>query len=81
VAGALDREAAASYQIEVTATSTDGSTSTQSYTIALNDVDEFDVSPVTDADGSANTLAENAAAGTTVGSSLRPATPMPPTRL
>jgi large repetitive protein len=67
VAGSLDREAAASYQIEVTATSTDGSTSTQSYTIALNDVDEFDVTPVTDADGSANTLAENAAAGTTVG--------------
>jgi large repetitive protein len=67
VAGALDREAAASYQIEVTATSTDGSTSTQTYTIALNDVDEFDVSPVTDADVSANTLAENAAAGTTVG--------------
>ena len=67
VAGALDREAAASYQIEVTATSTDGSTSTQSYTIALNDQDEFDVSPVSDTNLEANGLAESAAAGTAVG--------------
>ena len=33
VAGSLDREAASSYDIEVTATSSDGSTSSQSYTI------------------------------------------------
>ncbi|MGI9383646.1 MAG: cadherin domain-containing protein, partial [Methyloligellaceae bacterium] len=44
VAGAIDREAAASYDIEVTATSTDGSTSVQSFTIAVNDVDEFSIS-------------------------------------
>ncbi|WP_040449093.1 cadherin domain-containing protein [Hoeflea phototrophica] len=67
VAGALDRESAASHTIEVTATSSDGSTSTQSYTIALNDVDEFDVSPVIDTDAGANTLAETAGAGTAVG--------------
>ncbi|WP_395812921.1 cadherin repeat domain-containing protein [Devosia sp.] len=67
VAGTLDRETAASYQIEVTATSSDGSTSTQTYTIGLNDQDEFNVSPVTDTNAAANGLAENAAAGTTVG--------------
>ena len=38
VAGSLDRETAASYDIEVTATSTDGSTSAQTYTIAINDL-------------------------------------------
>ncbi len=67
VAGAIDREAAADYTIEVTATSTDGSTSTQSYTIAIGDQDEFDVTAVTDSDAGADTLAENASVGTTVG--------------
>ncbi len=67
VDGVIDREAAADYTIEVTATSTDGSTSTQSYTIAIGDQDEFDVTAVTDSDAGANTLAENASVGTTVG--------------
>ena len=67
VAGALDRETASSYDIEVTATSTDGSTSTQSYTIALNDIDEFDVTTPTDSDGTANTISESAANGSAVG--------------
>ncbi|WP_170132316.1 beta strand repeat-containing protein, partial [Hoeflea marina] len=67
VAGPLDRELAASHTIEVTATSSDGSTSVASYTIALNDLDEFDISAVTDTDAGANTLAENAASGTVVG--------------
>ena len=67
VAGAIDREAAASHDIEVTATSTDGSTSVQSFTIAVNDVDEFNISATSDVDGSANTVAESAAVGTAVG--------------
>ncbi len=67
VDGVIDREAAADYTIEVTATSTDGSTSTQSYTIAIGDQDEFDVTAVTDSDAGADTLAENASVGTTVG--------------
>ncbi|WP_146215672.1 cadherin repeat domain-containing protein, partial [Hoeflea marina] len=67
VAGPLDRESAASYTIEVTATSSDGSTSVASYTIALNDLDEFDISAVTDTDGAIDSLAEDAAAGTAVG--------------
>ena len=67
VAGSLDREAASSYDIEVTATSSDGSTSSQSYTIALNDVDEFDVTTPTDSDAGANVVSESAANGTVVG--------------
>jgi hypothetical protein len=67
VAGAIDREAAASHDIEVTATSDDGSTSTQSYTINVNDIDEFDVTTPTDANGGANTVAEDASVGTVVG--------------
>src|SRR5690606_34549979 len=63
----LDREAAASHTITVVATSADGSTSTQTFTIALTDVDEFDVGAVTDNDAGANTVAENAANGTAVG--------------
>ena len=42
VAGGIDREAAASYDITVRATSTDTSSTTQTYTIAVGDVDEFD---------------------------------------
>ena len=67
VAGAIDREAASSYDIEVTATSTDGSTSTQTYTINVNDIDEFDVTTPTDSNGTANDVSENAANGTAVG--------------
>ena len=67
VAGGIDREAAASYDITVRATSTDTSSTTQTYTIAVGDVDEFDTGAVTDADGTANTVAEDAIVGTTVG--------------
>jgi hypothetical protein len=63
----LDAETAASYQIEVTATSDDGSTTAQTYTINVNDQDEFDITATTDTDTSANTIAENATAGDTVG--------------
>jgi hypothetical protein len=63
----LDAETASSYDIEVTATSDDGSTSAQSYTINVNDQDEFDITATTDTDTSANTIAENATAGDTVG--------------
>ncbi|MFO0077638.1 MAG: VCBS domain-containing protein, partial [Planctomycetota bacterium] len=63
----LDREAAASHSITVRATSADGSWSTQTFTINLTDVDEFDVGAVTDGNAAANSLAENSANGTTVG--------------
>jgi hypothetical protein len=48
VAGAIDRETAASHQITVRATSLDGSFNTQNFTIAVYDVDEFNLTPITD---------------------------------
>ena len=50
VAGGIDREAAASYDITVRATSSDTSTTTRTFTIAIGDVDEFDVGAVSDTD-------------------------------
>ena len=68
VAGAIDREAdGASRNITVRATSADGSYTDQVFTIAINDVDEFDTGAVTDANAAANTVAENAGVGTAVG--------------
>ncbi|PID59319.1 MAG: hypothetical protein CSB44_13015, partial [Gammaproteobacteria bacterium] len=67
VAGALDHETAASHQIEVQARSTDGSISTQTFTIQVKDVDEFDVTAVADSDGASDAVNENAAIGTVVG--------------
>ncbi len=67
VNGSLDREIAPQYNITVRATSTDASTTTQTYTIQLGDVDEFNTTPVIDNDAAANTVAENATIGTTVG--------------
>jgi len=66
VNAALDAETATSHSITVTATSTDGSSTTQSYTIAVTDIDEFDVSAVTDVNATANTVAEDITVGSTV---------------
>ena len=63
----LDFENSASMQIEVTATSEDGSTSSETFNIAINDADEFDVSAVTDTDTAANEVSESAVAGASVG--------------
>lgn len=63
----LNRESAASHNITVRATSADGSFSTQSFTVNVNDVDEFDVGAVSDVNAAANTVTENAANGATVG--------------
>ena len=63
----LDRELAASHNITVRATSTDGSFNTAVMTINVNDVDEFDVGPVVDLDGSPNVVNVGAAAGSVVG--------------
>jgi len=67
VAGSLDRETAASYNITVRATSTDTTFSTRVFTIAINDVHEFDVGAVSDANPTANAVNENAVVGTVVG--------------
>ena len=63
----LDREAAATHNITVRATSADGSTADSTFTIDLNDFDEFDTGALTDSNGAANTVAENAGVGTAVG--------------
>ena len=68
VAGAIDREVdGASRNITVRATSTDGSFSTQIFAIAINDVNEFAITPVVDVDATANNVDENVAVGTIVG--------------
>ncbi len=68
VAGAIDREAdGASRNITVRATSSDGSFTDQVFVININDLDEFDVGPVTDSEIAANSVSENAAVGTAVG--------------
>ena len=68
VAGAIDRETdGPSRSLTVRATSTDGSFTTRTFVVAVNDVDEFDVGPVSDVDGTVNAVNESATAGTPVG--------------
>jgi len=67
-AAAINREiVGASRNITVQASSTDGSTASQSFTITINDLDEFDVTVPTDVDVTPNNVDENVAIGTTVG--------------
>ncbi len=68
VAGAINRETdGPTRNITVRATSADGSFTDQAYTIAINDVDEFDTGAVSDSNAAVNSVAENATNGTTVG--------------
>jgi hypothetical protein len=67
VAGAIDREAAASYNITIQATSSDTSSTTQTLTISVGDVNEFSTGAVTDTNASLDSVTENASVGTTVG--------------
>ncbi|WP_299470526.1 cadherin domain-containing protein [uncultured Roseibium sp.] len=63
----FDAETEQSIDVEVTAHSTDGSTSTQTFTINVSDVNETAVSAVSDEDAAANQISEDATAGTAVG--------------
>ncbi|WP_434051945.1 MAG: cadherin domain-containing protein [Roseibium sp.] len=63
----FDAETEATVNITVTAQSSDGSTSSETFEVEIEDVDEMDVSAVTDSDTSANVVAENADAGSEVG--------------
>ena len=64
----FNREASGpSRNITIRATSADGSYADQSFMIAINDVNEFAVSTVTDSVSSVNSVVENAAFGTSVG--------------
>src|SRR5207237_10861 len=59
-AAAIDREAhSTSHTNIVTATSADGSTAAQTFTIAINDVNEFAVSTPVDSDNASNAVDEN----------------------
>ncbi|MUK36700.1 Ig-like domain-containing protein [Aliivibrio fischeri] len=73
--GNLDHEVANSHSITIIATSTDGSTSQESFDITVMDADgstpgggdtDNDVGPVTDSNTAENTLSENAEIGTVV---------------
>ena len=64
----LDFETAQTMQIEVTATSTDGSSSNATFDIGITDDNsEFSISAVTDSDAGANTINESASVGDSVG--------------
>ena len=66
VANNVAENVAAGTNVGITALASDadGSFSTQVFSINLSDVDEFDVGPVSDRNGSANLVAENAPNGT-----------------
>ncbi len=67
-AASIDRETVGGIRsITVQALSSDGSTSTQTFNITINDIDEFDVTTPTDNNPAVNTIAENSANGTVVG--------------
>ncbi|MFO1001910.1 MAG: cadherin domain-containing protein [Planctomycetaceae bacterium] len=63
----LNYEAQTSHSVTVRATSTDGSFSVRTYTIQLNDVDEFDVGAITDTNSATDSVNENSVAGTLAG--------------
>lgn len=63
----LNYEAAASHNVTVRATSTDGSSTTMTMLINLIDVNEFSITPMTDSNSTANAVNENASNGTLVG--------------
>lgn len=63
----IDREAAASYTVTVRVTDQRGASYDRSFAIGIGDVDEFDVTKPADSNAAANTVAEGASAGTTVG--------------
>jgi large repetitive protein len=63
----FDHETEASIEITVTATSADGSSSSQAFTLAVSDVNEAAVSALSDSNNAANAVDENAAIGTSVG--------------
>ena len=67
VGSALNFEAATSHEVVVRATSSDGSVNSQAFTVAVTNVNDNDVSAVTDSNAAANTLAENAQVGAVVG--------------
>jgi hypothetical protein len=67
VAAPLDAETAQQHTLVVQAISSDRSVMTLAFRVTVTDVDEFDLSPITDVDSAPDTVAEDAAVGTPVG--------------
>ncbi len=67
VNAALDYETATSHAVTVRATSSDGSFSTQGFSISVTDVNESGVTAISDTDAAADAVLENATNGTAVG--------------
>jgi Ca2+-binding RTX toxin-like protein len=67
LAGSLDYESATTHNVTVLATSSDGSTNSQVFGIAVINVDDNPVVGPVDVNGAANTVSENASIGTLVG--------------
>ena len=63
----FDAETEATIYLTITATSSDGSTANEIFDISVTDIDEYDVTNISDSNTTANIVPENAAAGTVVG--------------
>ncbi|WP_188656298.1 cadherin domain-containing protein, partial [Roseibium aquae] len=64
----IDRETTPTIDVEVTATSTDGSTSSKTFRIEVgDDTGEFSIGPVSDADDASNQISETAGGGEDTG--------------
>ncbi|WP_353621251.1 cadherin domain-containing protein [Labrenzia sp. R4_1] len=63
----IDRETTPSIDVMVKATSTDGTSTTKTFTVEVGDEDEFDIGPVSDVDTSDNTISESADGGEDTG--------------
>ncbi len=63
----IDRETSPSIDVTVKATSTDGTSTTKTFTVEVGDKDEFDIGPVSDVDTSDNTISETADGGEDTG--------------
>ncbi|MDN3719302.1 cadherin repeat domain-containing protein [Roseibium salinum] len=67
VAGDLDAETAGSHEIVVLATASDGATQTESFTISIRDIDEYDVSSLKVIGETGDGISEDIAGGSAVG--------------
>jgi hypothetical protein len=63
----IDREATPTIDVTVEATSTDGSSTTKTFTVEVGDENEFDIGPVSDVDTSDNTISESSDGGENTG--------------
>ena len=63
-AGLLDFETVPSIDLEITATSDDGSSSIEIFTVNILDANEAGVGPISDTNSAANEVSEDAVTGT-----------------